>query len=73
MNAAAATTLTGGKNGTKWIGGLMTASAVLSGIDPSVLPPSWLPWFMGIAGLLMLLRGAVNTANINAQNPPVIR
>lgn len=61
MNAA--TTLTGGKHGTKWIGGLLTASAVLSGVDPSVLPPSWLPYFMGLAGLLTVVRGAVNTAN----------
>jgi hypothetical protein len=61
MNAA--TTLTGGKHGTKWIGGLLTASAVLSGVDPSLLPPSWLPYFMGLAGLLTVVRGAVNTAN----------
>lgn len=33
-----ATTLTGGKHGTKWIGGLAVASAVVSGIDPSALP-----------------------------------
>lgn len=61
---------------TKVIGGLTTATAVLSGIDPSVLPPSWLPWFMGIAGLLTFLRGAVNTANIRDRQqsqPPVIR
>jgi hypothetical protein len=62
------TTLTGGKNGTKWIGGITVASAVLSGIDPSTLPPSWLPWFTGIAGVLMLVRGTVNSAN--AQNQP---
>lgn len=60
-----ATTLTGGKHGTKWIGGLAVASAVVSGIDPSALPPSWLPWFTGVAGILMMVRGAVNTQNIN--------
>lgn len=66
-----ATALTGGKHGTKWIGGLMTASAVISGIDPSILPPSWLPYFVGFAGLLTLARGAVNTAN--QQPVPQIR
>lgn len=59
----AATVATGGKHGTKWIGGLTTAAAVISGIDPSVLPPSWLPWFMGAAGILTVLRGTVNTKN----------
>jgi hypothetical protein len=60
-----ATTLTGGKHGTKLIGGLTIASAVLSSIDPGTLPPSWLPWVTGVSGLLMLVRGAVNTQNIN--------
>lgn len=61
MNAA--TTLTGGSSGTKVIGALTTAAAVIAGIDPSVLPPSWLPYFMGIAGILTLVRGIVNTKN----------
>lgn len=58
-----AVTLTGGKHGTKWIGILTAASAILSGIDPSLLPPSWLPYVMGTAGILTVVRGAVNTAN----------
>lgn len=58
-----ATKLTGGKHGTKVIGGLTVATAVLSSIDPSTLPPSWLPWVTGLAGLLTMVRGAVNTAN----------
>lgn len=58
-----ATALTGGKHGTKWIGGLTLASALVSGIDPTTLPPSWLPWFTGVAGILMVVRGAVNTSN----------
>lgn len=58
-----ATTLTGGKHGTKWIGALTTASAIISGLDPTVIPPKWLPVFMGVAGILTVVRGAVNTAN----------
>jgi hypothetical protein len=58
-----ATTLTGGKHGTKWIGGITIASAVLSSVDPTTLPPSWLPWVTGVAGLLTIVRGMVNTAN----------
>lgn len=58
-----ATTLTGGTHGTKLLGTLATASAVISGIDPSVLPPSWLPYFTGALGLMTLLRGFVNTKN----------
>lgn len=64
MNGTA-TNLTGGKHGTKLIGGLMTLSGILSGVDPAVLPPSWLPYFMGIAGLLTVVRGAINTSNNN--------
>jgi hypothetical protein len=71
MNAA--TTLTGGKHGSKWIGGITMASAVLAGVDPSTLPPSWLPWITAISGALMLVRGSINTANINAQSQPPTR
>lgn len=39
-----ATTLTGGQHGTKWSGALVIASSILSGIDPSTLPPQWLPY-----------------------------
>jgi hypothetical protein len=28
-----------------------------------MLPPSWLPYFMGAAGFLTVLRGVVNTKN----------
>lgn len=58
-----ATTATGGKHGTKLIGTITTATAVLSALDPTVLPPSWLPYFMGVAGILTVLRGVVNTKN----------
>jgi hypothetical protein len=67
------TTLTGGKHGTKWIAGIGMATAVLSGVDPNVLPPSWLPYFMGAMSLLTLARGVVNTANIDAQDQPPVR
>jgi hypothetical protein len=59
----AATTLTGGQHGTKVLGTLATATAVISGIDPTLLPPSWLPYFGGVLGLLTLVRGFVNTKN----------
>jgi hypothetical protein len=58
-----ATTLTGGSHGTKVLGTLATASAVISGIDPTLLPPSWLPYFGTVLGLLTLARGFVNTKN----------
>lgn len=61
MNTAV--TLTGGKHGTKWIGGLLTAFGALSSIDPSMLPPSWLPYIALAGGLATVVRGAVNTAN----------
>ena len=60
----AATTATGGKHGTKLAGALIVASSVISGIDPSTLPPSALPWFTGILGALALVRGFINTRNI---------
>lgn len=61
MNTA--TTLTGGKHGTKLAGAITVASAILSGIDPSVLPPSYLPYIAGLMGLLTIARGFVNTSN----------
>jgi hypothetical protein len=63
-----ATNLTGGKHGTKLAGTLIVASSVLSGIDPTMLPPSWLPWFTGFLGALTVARGVINTQN--AQKPP---
>lgn len=65
MNTA--TTLTGGKHGTKIAGGLIIASSVLSSIDPSTLPPAWLPYFTGFLGALAFARGFINTKN--AQPP----
>jgi len=62
-------TLTGGKHGTKWIGALTIASAILSGIDPSTLPPSWLPWITGVAGAVTLARGAINSQNAQPRTP----
>ena len=59
----AATIATGGKHGTKWIGILTTASAVIAGIDPTVLPPSWLPYIGTGLGLITLARGFINTRN----------
>lgn len=61
--ASTATTLTGGTHGTKILGALATASGVISGIDPSLLPPSWLPYFTSVLGLLTLARGFINTKN----------
>jgi hypothetical protein len=58
-----ATNLTGGSHGTKVIGAIATATSVISGIDPALLPPSWLPYFGGVLGLLTLVRGFVNTKN----------
>lgn len=58
-----ATTLTGGTHGTKWIGILTAASSIFSGLDPSVLPPSWLPFIGTAFGLLTLARGFINTKN----------
>jgi hypothetical protein len=58
-----ATTLTGGQHGTKVLGALTTASAILAGIDPSVLPPQWLPYIGTAMGLLTLARGFINTKN----------
>lgn len=59
----AATTATGGKHGTKWLGILTAASAVIAGIDPSVLPPQWLPYIGTGLGLITLARGFINTKN----------
>lgn len=59
----AATTATGGKHGTKWLGILTAASAVISGIDPTVLPPTWLPYIGTGLGLITLARGFINTKN----------
>lgn len=58
-----ATTATGGKHGTKWLGALTTASAIIAGIDPTVLPPSWLPYIGTGLGLITLARGFINTKN----------
>jgi len=66
----AAVTLTGGKHGTKWIGALTTATAIISGLDPTLLPPSWLPYVAGVAGVLTVIRGVVNSARTP---PEVIR
>lgn len=58
-----ATTITGGTHGTKVLGAIGTATAILSGIDPSVVPPSWLPYMGTVLGLLTLARGFINTKN----------
>lgn len=63
----AATTATGGKHGTKWLAGLTIASSIISGIDPSTLPPQWLPYIGTGLGLITLARGFINTRN--AQQP----
>lgn len=68
----ALTTATGGTHGTKVLGALATASAVISRIDPTVLPPSWIPYVGGFLGLMTLVRGFINTKNINAQNQPQV-
>ncbi len=59
----AATVATGGKHGTKWLGALTAASAVIAGIDPAVLPPAWLPYIGTGLGLITLVRGFINTKN----------
>jgi hypothetical protein len=66
-----ATVLTGGKHGTKIIGGILTAAGVISGLNPSLLPPSWLPWWAAIGGVAALVRGIVNTQNISTENAPL--
>jgi hypothetical protein len=58
-----ATTLTGGTHGTKVVGLLTAASSILAGIDPTVLPPSWLPYIGTVLGLFTLARGFINTKN----------
>lgn len=63
-----ATALTGGQHGTKWAGALTVASSILSGLDPSVLPPQWLPYIGTALGAITLARGFINTRN--AQTPP---
>lgn len=69
MNAVA-TTLTGGKHGSKWIGGLVTALTVVSQIDPAMVPPKAMPYIAGAGGILFLLRGFVNSRNIDAVEAP---
>lgn len=58
-----ATTLTGGQHGTKVLGALTIASSILSGLDPSTLPPQWLPYIGTGLGLITLARGFINTKN----------
>lgn len=65
-----AVTLTGGKHGTKVVGILTAASSVLAGIDPTVLPPSWLPYIGTLLGVLTLARGFINTKSTVAQPQP---
>lgn len=62
-----ATTITGGKHGTKWIGALTAISGILAGVDPTLVPPKALPYVMGLAGILTVIRGAVNTSNQQQQ------
>ena len=68
MNAA--TTLTGGKHGTKIIGMAGMVLTAVSAIDPALLPPAATPYILGAGFLLTLLRGFVNTQNINAEQGP---
>lgn len=64
------TTLTGGKHGSKWIGGIVMVLTAVSQIDPALVPPKAMPYIAGAGGLLFLLRGFVNTQNIEAQKQP---
>lgn len=64
-----ATLATGGQHGTKWLGILTAASSIISGVDPTVLPPSWLPYIGTGLGFLTLVRGFINSRN----QPPIIR
>ena len=68
MNTA--TALTGGTHGTKWIGTALALAGAISGVDPAVLPPSWLPWVAGIGGVAALVRGFVNTSNQQSVTRP---
>lgn len=58
-----ATILTGGEHGTKWAGVLTIASSIISGLNPSTLPPSWLPYIGTALGAITLARGFVNSKN----------
>lgn len=58
-----ATTLTGGQHGTKWAGALTLASSIVAGIDPSTLPPQWLPYIGTVFGAITLARGFINSRN----------
>jgi hypothetical protein len=59
----AATTATLGKHGTKWLGAIGLATSMISGIDPSTVPPTWLPYIGGALSLLTVARGFINTKN----------
>ena len=61
MNAA--TTLTGGKHGTKVIGMVGALLTAVSAIDPTLVPPAAMPYIAGAGFLLTILRGFVNTQN----------
>lgn len=65
MNAA--TMLTGGKHGTKIIGMAGAVLTAVSALDPALLPPAAMPYIVGAGFLLTLLRGFVNTQNLNAE------
>lgn len=74
MNPTILTTLTGGTHGTQWIGSTVTAVGAVAAMDPTILAALFGDKGPAIAliaaGLLTFIRGKVNTANINAQNPP---
>jgi hypothetical protein len=64
-----ATTLTGGRHGTKWLGALTAVSGILQGIDPTAIPPNWLPYITGFLGLATVVRGVVNSSNQSQGTP----
>lgn len=50
-------------HGTKALGTATAVVGVLGGVNPAVVPPSWAPWIMALAGLATIGRGFQNTAN----------
>ncbi len=63
----AATIATGGRHGTKWLSAIGLAASAISAIDPSTVPPQWLPYFGSALFALTMARGFINTKN--AQQP----
>lgn len=57
-----ATVLTGGRRGPQIIGALNLAAGALASVNPALLPPSWLPYFMVISGLATVFFKPPNAA-----------